>query len=151
MNDTHGLSELGWSPHWQGLIALHAAAGRIAGRVIRGDRTSSLVATANGIVRAGTTARLLKADESHAALPVVGDWVALSVPDGDGAALIEAVLARRNAIVRSDAGRTAEVQALAANVDTVFVVHPIADEPNLRRLERGCRWPGVRARRRWSC
>jgi ribosome small subunit-dependent GTPase A len=67
---------------------------------------------------------------------VVGDWVALSVPDGDGASLIEAVLARRNAIVRSDAGRTSEVQALAANVDTVFVVHPIADEPNLRRLER---------------
>lgn len=136
MNDTHALTELGWSPHWQEPFAPHGAAGLIAGRVIRGDRTSSLVATANGIVRAGTTARLLKADEGHAALPVVGDWVALSVPDGDGAALIEAVLARRNAIVRSDAGRTAEVQALAANVDTVFVVHPIADEPNLRRLER---------------
>ena len=25
---------------------------------------------------------------------------------------------------------------LAANVDTVFVVHPIAEPPNLRRLER---------------
>lgn len=136
MNDTHPLAELGWTPHWQGLFAPHGAAGLFAGRVIRGDRTSSLVATADGIVRAGTAARLLKASEGHAALPVVGDWVALSVPDGDGAALIEAVLARRNAIVRSDAGRTSEVQALAANVDTVFVVHPIADEPNLRRLER---------------
>ena len=136
MNDIAPLTELGWSRHWQELFAPHAVADLVAGRVIRGDRTSSLVATADGIVRAGTAARLLKAGEGHAALPVVGDWVALSVPDGDGASLIEAVLARRNAIVRSDAGRTSEVQALAANVDTVFVVHPIADEPNLRRLER---------------
>jgi ribosome biogenesis GTPase len=136
LSDIHVLSALGWSRHWQELFAPHGAAGLVAGRVIRGDRTSSLVATADGIVRAGTAARLLKAGEGHAALPVVGDWVALSVPDGDGASLIEAVLTRRNAIVRSDAGRTSEVQALAANVDTVFVVHPIADEPNLRRLER---------------
>jgi ribosome biogenesis GTPase len=28
------------------------------------------------------------------------------------------------------------VQVLAANVDTVFVVHPIAEDPNLRRIER---------------
>ena len=30
----------------------------------------------------------------------------------------------------------ADVQVLAANVDIVFVVHPIADPPNLRRIER---------------
>lgn len=135
-NDITTSAELGWSPHWQQLFAPHGAAGLVAGRVVRGDRTSSLLATERGIVRAGTAARLLKSGEGQAALPVAGDWVALSVPDGDGAALIEAVLTRRNAIVRGDAGRTSDVQALAANVDTVFVVHPIADEPNLRRLER---------------
>ena len=136
MHDIPSPVELGWSDHWQEQFAPHAAAGLIAGRVVRGDRASSLVATAKGIVRAGTAARLLKSGGGQAALPVAGDWVALSVPDGDGASLIEAVLRRRNAIVRSDADGTAAVQALAANVDTVFVVHPIADEPNLRRLER---------------
>lgn len=49
---------------------------------------------------------------------------------------VAAVLPRRNAIVRGDAGRTSAAQALAANIDTVFVVHPIAGDPNLRRLER---------------
>lgn len=136
MHDVPTPAELGWSPHWQELYAPLGAAGLVAGRVVRGDRTSSLVATMKGIVRAGTAARLLKSGEGQAALPVVGDWVAVSVPDGDGAALIEAVLPRRNAIVRSDAAGTAAVQALAANVDTVFVVHPIAMKPNLRRLER---------------
>lgn len=32
--------------------------------------------------------------------------------------------------------RSSDVQALAANVDVVFVVHPIAQPPNLRRIER---------------
>ncbi|MBM4131422.1 ribosome small subunit-dependent GTPase A [bacterium] len=136
MHDIPTPAELGWSSHWLERFAPNAAAGLVAGRVVRGDRTSSLVATERAIVRAGTAARLLKSGGGQAALPVVGDWVALSVPDGDGAALIEAVLARRNAITRGDADGTAAVQALAANVDTVFVVHPIAGEPNLRRLER---------------
>jgi len=33
-------------------------------------------------------------------------------------------------------GKASDQQVLAANVDTVFVVHPMADEPNLRRIER---------------
>ena len=51
-------------------------------------------------------------------------------------ALIEGVLERRSAITRGDPGKTSEAQALAANIDIVFVVHPIADPPNLRRVER---------------
>jgi ribosome biogenesis GTPase len=49
---------------------------------------------------------------------------------------IEAVLERQSAITRGDPGGTSDVQVLAANIDTVFVVHPISDLPNLRRIER---------------
>ena len=52
------------------------------------------------------------------------------------APLIEAVLERASAITRGDPGKTSDVQVLAANIDTVFVVHPIAEPPNLRRIER---------------
>jgi ribosome biogenesis GTPase len=52
------------------------------------------------------------------------------------APLIEAVLERKGAITRADPGKTSDVQVLAANIDTVFVVHPIAEPPNLRRIER---------------
>ena len=46
------------------------------------------------------------------------------------------MLERTSAITRGDPGGTSDVQVLAANIDTVFVVHPIADPPNLRRIER---------------
>ena len=57
-------------------------------------------------------------------------------PEGLDVPLIEAVLERASAITRGDPGRTSDLQVLAANVDTVFVVHPIAGPPNLRRIER---------------
>ena len=46
------------------------------------------------------------------------------------------MLERKSAITRGDPGKSSDVQVLAANIDTVFVVHPIADPPNLRRIER---------------
>jgi ribosome biogenesis GTPase / thiamine phosphate phosphatase len=49
---------------------------------------------------------------------------------------IEAVLERASAIARGDPGKGTAARVLAANVDTVFVVHPIAAPPNLRRIER---------------
>jgi len=89
------------------------------------------------VIRAKTSPELARSVASTD-LPVVGDWVAVLVPkDLDAEApLIEAVLARTSAISRTDAGKTSEVQVLAANIDTVFVVHPIADAPNPRRIER---------------
>jgi ribosome biogenesis GTPase len=50
--------------------------------------------------------------------------------------LLEAILPRAGTITRGDPGGSSDVQVLAANVDTVLVVHPIAEEPNLRRIER---------------
>ncbi|MCE5192030.1 MAG: ribosome small subunit-dependent GTPase A, partial [Actinomycetia bacterium] len=49
---------------------------------------------------------------------------------------VEAVLSRSSAFMRGDQGKMASSQVLAANIDTVFVVHPIAEGPNLRRIER---------------
>jgi ribosome biogenesis GTPase len=62
--------------------------------------------------------------------PTTGDWVAI---DAGGA--IAAVLERRGAIVRRDAGETSAGQVLAANVDLALLVEPLP-EPNERRAER---------------
>ena len=104
--------------------------------MIRGDRGSLLIATPEGVVRAKPSPRLLKPAGSAADLPAVGDWVAVLVPTGTDPPLIEAVLERASAITRGDPGGTSDVQVLAANIDTVLVVHPIAEPPNLRRIER---------------
>ena len=58
------------------------------------------------------------------------------MPQGLDAPLVEVVLERTSAITRGDPGKTSGTQVLAANIDTVFIVHPIAEPPNLRRVER---------------
>jgi ribosome biogenesis GTPase len=135
--DISALRALGYSPRWEALFEPHAAEGFTPGRVIRGDRGSLPVATPDGIVRATPSSHLVRSAGGAADLPAVGDWVAvLASGDHLDAPLIEAVLERASAITRSDPGGTSAVQILAANIDTVFVVHPIAEPPNLRRIER---------------
>ena len=69
-------------------------------------------------------------------LPAVGDWVAARPLDGERKAVIEAVLPRRSAFTRKEAGRQTVVQVVAANVDTVFLVTAFGGDLNARRLER---------------
>ncbi len=67
-------------------------------------------------------------------LPSVGDWVRARVmPDF---ALIEEVLPRSTAFLRRAAGRRAEAQCVAANIDPVFIVCGLDGDFNARRLER---------------
>jgi ribosome biogenesis GTPase len=135
--DLSSLIALGFSPVWEALFAPFAARGLVPARVIRGDRGSVLIATADDVVHARPSSRLLKSAGSSAESPAVGDWVAVDAGgERANAPLIQAVLPRKSAITRRDPGRTAELQVLAANIDTVFVVHPIVDPPNLRRIER---------------
>ena len=134
--DTPALRALGYSPRWEMLFEPHIASGLTPARVIRGDRGSFLIATSDAVVQAKPSARLLKAGRGSTDLPAVGDWVAVLVSEGVDAPVIEAVLERTSAITRTDPGKTSDVQVLAANIDTVFVVHPIAEPPNLRRIER---------------
>jgi ribosome biogenesis GTPase len=134
--DVPALEVLGYSPRWEALAEPFVAQGMVPARVVRTDRGSVLVATAEGIIRAKPSPAFLKAASGLSALPAVGDWVAVLTTDDLEIPLIEAVLARASAITRGDPGGTSGVQVLAANIDTVFVVHPIAEPPNVRRIER---------------
>ena len=130
------LKDLGFTERWEALFAPHGAEGLVPARVVRSDRGSALVATAAGIVRAKPSVRLLKAARGPGDLPAVGDWTAVLAREDLDVPRMEAVLARAGAITRGDPAKGAEMQVLAANVDTVCVVHPIAEAPNLRRIER---------------
>ena len=135
MPDYSVLLDLGYTAHWQALFAPYAAQGLTPARVVRSARGSAIVATAAGVLRARPAAGLMKSSGGAARLPAVGDWVAVRIAEDLEVPLVEAVLERASAIVRGDPGETG-VQVLAANIDIVFVVHPIADEPNVRRIER---------------
>lgn len=67
--------------------------------------------------------------------PVVGDYVLAERNDG-GQAVIHQVLPRKSLLLRKAAGTGREEQAVAANVDILFLCMALNHDFNLRRLER---------------
>lgn len=74
--------------------------------------------------------------ETDAALPAVGDWVALDVGAEGGESVIRARLPRQTCFSRKAPGDTAEEQVIAANVNVVVVVTDAGPDFSLRRMER---------------
>jgi ribosome biogenesis GTPase / thiamine phosphate phosphatase len=68
-------------------------------------------------------------------LPVTGDWVGVRPVEPD-LVLIQEILPRRSKIARRAAGKRADEQVLAANVDLAFIVCGLDGDFNVRRLER---------------
>lgn len=130
------LEHLGFDEGAREQFAPFADRGLVPGRVVRVDRGQYVVVTGDGEVRAEPATRLVAVASTGVDLPAVGDWIALrSAPDMDFA-IVEEVLPRHSAFVRRDPKEATDAQVLAANVDTVFVVHALADDPNVSRIER---------------
>jgi len=124
MNDV--LVNLGWTDALERVferLGVSVAPARVA-RIDRG--WSTLLPDADP----GETRRI----RNIGAEVAVGDWV---IPSAD-AERIEHVLDRSSALVRraSFAGAKGESHTLAANVDTVCLLHALTSPPNPRRLER---------------
>lgn len=101
-------------------------------RVVAVHRGACIV-LGDGPPRLATVAgRLRHGALNAAALPAVGDWVAL---DRRGGTVIQAIAERRGVIARVDP-QTGGEQVLAAHVDVAFVVTSANRELNARRLER---------------
>jgi ribosome biogenesis GTPase len=118
------LRALGWDEQFAA-DAEKLAPEATAARVARVDRGIATVLGANDSMRVAIDSRGSEAI-------VTGDWVLV----GDGAVID--VLPRRSTFVRGDGreGVATEAQVVAANIDSVFLVHALTNGPNLRRLER---------------
>jgi ribosome biogenesis GTPase len=69
-------------------------------------------------------------------LPAVGDWVALLPDSTNDRATISAILPRRSWFSRRAAGRRADEQVVAANIDTVLLVFGLDRPANRKAIER---------------
>lgn len=105
-------------------------------RVTAVDRGRYLVRDEHGEVPAELTGKLLYLAESSDELPCVGDWVCVRYRDAGVHASIHGVLPRRSFLRRRAAGRDAEFQMIAANIDLAFIVQACHFDFNVRRLER---------------
>ncbi len=103
-------------------------------RVAAVDRASRDLLGDGWACRGVIAGRLAARAASHE-LPTVGDWVAVERVD-DEMARIVAVLPRQTSFVRRASGTRTEGQAVAANVDVVFVVTAVGGDINPRRMER---------------
>jgi ribosome biogenesis GTPase / thiamine phosphate phosphatase len=128
------LERLGASQAVYGAFSSYASEGLTLARVGVAQRDLYHLYTEDGAVQAEPSGKFYNATHG-ASLPVAGDWVAARMV-GPEQALVEAVLPRRTCLSRRAAGNRNEEQALAANVDVVFLVCGLDGDFNLRRLER---------------
>ncbi len=126
--DPHALSRLGWGPCFADTFAATAPPSATPARVavVSSHNLSVIGAAGRREVAIANTLRATPPDGGVA----TGDWV---VVDG---AVATAALPRRSVLLRRSAGGAATAQAVAANVDVVFIAVPLGLPVGLRRLER---------------
>jgi ribosome biogenesis GTPase / thiamine phosphate phosphatase len=131
-----GLAELGWTPELDLSFAAHLAAGRLPARVLVEHQRSYTIRTAEGEGTAAVSGRYRFDSHRPEDFPAVGDWVAIDAGPEGGVAVIHALLPRRSAFTRLVAGKRADGQVVAANVDVILIAMGLDGDFNLRRLER---------------
>ena len=131
------LSELGWDETFAQHFAEHVTRPDLQpARVAIEFNHNYRVYVDDGELDATAAGRLKHRAQSRAALPAVGDWVAVRKrPDEDRGAIV-AVLPRRSWFSRKMAGQVTNEQVVAANVDVIFIVMGLDADFSLRRLER---------------
>lgn len=129
------LESLGADARLFGAFETYAAQGLILARIAISQRDQYRLYCETGEADAEPSGRLWYRTPDPAGMPVVGDWVAARMV-ASGQAIVEAVLPRRTFFSRRAAGRREDEQAIAANIDVVFLVCGLDGDFNLRRLER---------------
>jgi ribosome biogenesis GTPase len=130
MNVTDLLTKLGLVPFFTQQLPDVALLDERLGRVTAVQRTRSTVVCGAGERLVELSPALQRSNAIDR--PTVGDWVVL----GESLSRIEQVLERKSLFKRLAAGAANELQPIAANVDTLFIVTSCNAEFNESRLER---------------
>lgn len=128
MTDT--LHDLGLVPFFTQQLADPDLLVERLGRVSAVQRSKTTVICASAERQVELSSALMQA--AGIDRPTVGDWVVLDA----SLSRIEQVLARKSLFKRVGAGTGGEVQAIAANVDLLFIVSSCNEEFKASRLER---------------
>ncbi len=130
------LSDLGWNSFFDIHFEPFRNQGFSAMRIIRVNREKYSAYGEQGEYTCQISGKFRFETDSKGKYPTVGDWVAVSICINEKKATIRALLPRKSVFSRKVAGQITDEQAVAANIDTVFVVVGLDDNFNLRRVER---------------
>ena len=129
------LEDLGYNVQLEKFRVENQLTGLEVGRVIQEHRERYIVKTENGEIDAEITGNLRFTASTREDFPAVGDWVALTVYEADFA-IIHRIFPRKSILKRQAAGQKSDVQIIAANVDTAFLIQSVDRDFNINRLER---------------
>jgi ribosome biogenesis GTPase / thiamine phosphate phosphatase len=128
MHCKFALDQLGWSALYSQQLSLEDLSAGYPARVSNVQRNLTTVLCERGALDVVVPPRLASADAAIA----VGDWLLIE----HEAPRVLRVLERRSLLTRMAAGIEQRTQAIAANLDTLFIVTSCNDDFNLSRLER---------------
>lgn len=129
MSKSFSLSQLGWRPCFSQQLTLEELESGSPARVTSVHRGAVVVRDESGEHSVTLSGAL---SSNMASTVTVGDWVMVS----NSAPRISRVLQRFSLISRLGAGTRQDVQPIAANLDTLFIVTSCNDDFNPSRLER---------------
>jgi ribosome biogenesis GTPase len=129
------LELLGWSSFSKNLSS-HYQQGYTVGRVATEQKNTYLLYTEFGELSAEVTGKMRYQAWGRKDFPAVGDWVVISVINGEPRATIHEILPRKSKFSRKTVGAITDEQIIATNIDTVFLVSGLDRDFNLRRIER---------------
>jgi ribosome biogenesis GTPase len=130
------LSELGLDDWFTDQAREHCPPSLRIARVTVVDRGWYTVRNEDGEVAARATGKFLHSTGSTMDMPCVGDWVCVQYQDAGNDASIHKVLPRKSFLRRLSAGKDAQYQMIAANIDVVFIVQACDYDFNVPKLER---------------
>jgi Predicted GTPases len=128
------LKELGYDVFFESAFACAHLPRSSPARVIAEHKEAYKVKSPDGEFTAKITGKLHFRAAKREDYPAVGDWVAITQIDEEKAT-IEAVLPRKT-ILKKKFSDKQEIQLIAANLDTAFIVEAVDRDYNLNRLER---------------
>jgi len=129
------LTELGWDTDFE-KVSQGLDRELTPGRVVMEFRGWWRALTNAGELLCRVSGTFLRNAVGQEDTPVIGDWTLLR-PNEDGeTGIIHLLLPRRTSLSRKAAATHTDVQVIAANIDTAFIIQGLDDNFNLRRLER---------------
>lgn len=130
------LELLGWSSFFSKNFDSQLRPGYTVGRVATEQKNTYFLYSEFGELSAEVTGKMRYHASGRPDFPAVGDWVVISILDGEKRATIHEILPRKSKFSRKAVGEQTDEQIIATNIDTVFLVSGLDRDFNLRRIER---------------
>ncbi len=134
--NTMNIEKLGFDNWFQEKTDSDKSADHEIARVIAVNKESFLIRNGDDDVFAEVSGKLMFNADSPLDYPTVGDWAYAQFFDDGMFAVIHDIFPRKSLLKRKTSGKKIELQLIAANIDTAFIMQSFGHDFNIRRLER---------------